>query len=657
MSESILIELRQLNENTKVMNNGDYISTMLENVTLSQNDSIVVKNAFIDTTIISNEFITLTEDYTINSDIMYYNYSFQKSQTQFNPNFATTTANPVPSNSKLNLGCSLNGVINGLIHVLCSKEVAVPLHYSQFINITFNKDPKVAGETWGDIPFDVEYTDIDGKKRTCHSFFYSQLKGTTVNASILGTGGIIALDNNNSVTVVITDENMKKGKILDFSIPNSTVITGYLFHPKYETLTGKIPKGKYTPIELAELINGIFQIVTQTPLNLYETPGGDSISSTKALRKLGNSNFYGQTNEIFVANTNSQVYADYFGTTGGSQIDRNINGSGLNSYITTYSTGVNTGTVSKPIPAPNFWTGASQVEFTYDDSRNKMSINYAHTPQYATASDASINGPEVVTVKANDFQQDKQLNPVNAGRLINFFGKANGGIIFSSLTSSPPGFWNDVMGFDLNSLCESPQYQKLDPVVMINTEEYFLATKSTFFPYMDLIEGKNITAPLIINDMNIQKNGKFYQEGTAGSGLAFEVVGTTAIVAPNVLLDSVLETAYYLIEVDSKFKNNVLTSDKGNMRNVQTICNTYFNSGNYTSASSADSIIYTHQGVDDITLQSFGVRVLDSNKDLAVGIGPDNAVFLEVIRANKPLAPQEILTNNQKKKEKTLYET
>ena len=145
---------------------------------------------------------------------------------------------------------------------------------------------------------------------------------------------------------------------------------------------------------------------------------------------------------------------------------------------------------------------------------------------------------------------------------------------------------------------------------------------------------------------------------SGGDNLAFEVVGTTQIIAPNVLLDSVLETAYYLIEVDSKFKNNVLTSDNGNMRNVQTICNTYFNSGTYTSASSADSIVYTHQGVDDITLQSFGVRILESNKELATGIGSDNAVFLQIVKAlPSPVAaiPEKVLTDDQKKKEESEY--
>jgi len=46
MSESIIIELRQENVNTSVMKNGDYICTLMENVTLSPGDSIVVKSCF-----------------------------------------------------------------------------------------------------------------------------------------------------------------------------------------------------------------------------------------------------------------------------------------------------------------------------------------------------------------------------------------------------------------------------------------------------------------------------------------------------------------------------------------------------------------------------------------------------------------------------------
>lgn len=202
-------------------------------------------------------------------------------------------------------------------------------------------------------------------------------------------------------------------------------------------------------------------------------------------------------------------------------------------------------------------------------------------------------------------------------------------------------------------MCINPNYQRLSN--SLNPQEYYIIDNPVYFPYMDLEEGKNITAPIIINDMNIQKNATFNQQASVGGGTSFNVVGTTAITAPNVLLDNILDTAYYLIEVDSKFKSNVYTSDKGNMKNVQTICNTYFNSGTYTSASSADSIVYTHQGVDDITLQSFGVRILGANKELAEGIGPDNTVFLEVIRATPPLTPPQVLNNAQEKKEKSKY--
>ena len=650
MSESIIIELRQENVNTKVMANGDYISTMLENVTLSTGDSIIVKNAFIDTTIISNQFITLENDYTINTDFMYYQYNFQKTGQIYIPQFADETTDAQPAD-KSNPGVSDKGKINGLIHLLVKEKIAPPTGFSDYKTVTFTRNEKTSGSVWGNIAFDVEYTDVEGYKRTNHSFFYTQAKGNTFNASILGSGGIIAQDG--YIKVTITDENIIKGKILPTFTLNKVPLTGDIFHPYYGKVSGTILKGKYTPFELAERVNAIFQIPPPVGNNIY-FGGVDGSPHTEALRLLGNSFTYAEAgiNEVFIANCNDDVYSEIFGDGGGP---RNLPAAGKNCYITSYSNGGNTGTAKDPDPLPRYWVGASQVDFNYNQDTNKMEINYMHTPQYATSSDKSIQGPEVVSVCTNDYIADKQDNPINAARPVTFFGKAAGGIIFSSMTSNPPGFWDQVMGFDLNSLCIQPNYQKLTP--SLNPDEYFIVNP-TYFPYMDLLEGKNITAPMIINDMNIQKNANFNQEMSGGDNLAFEVVGTTQIIAPNVLLDSVLETAYYLIEVDSKFKNNVLTSDNGNMRNVQTICNTYFNSGTYTSASSADSIVYTHQGVDDITLQSFGVRILESNKELATGIGSDNAVFLQIVKAlPSPVAaiPKKVLTDDQKKKEESEY--
>jgi len=651
MSETIVIELRQENNNTKVMNNGDYISTMLENVTLSKGDSIVVRNAFVDTTVNSNQFITLDNDYLISSDFMFYNYSFQTDGIHFIPEFAlTNTGGGGAADSNI----SLNGRITGLQNILCKKEMTAPTDYSDFKTVTFTRNPTASGTDWGDIRFDVQYTDLTGQPRTNHSYFYKQTKGTTFNATILGSGGILA--KNNSVTVVITTADMKKGNITSNFTLNSSAIPSNvkIFHPIYQSLSGKIPKGKYTPTELAEKINAVFQIVPNNPLDIYLEDAAANIS-TPCLKLLGNSDSYGdtKTDEIFVPNTNDDVYIDYFGTFGGSRNPTTNPGGGIaeNCYVPAFSYGGNSGTTRHPVAIPRFWTGASQVEFFYNQDTNKMSINYLHTPQYAKASDPTIQGPEVVTIYANDAVYDPSGTGswAYAARSNTFFGKANGGIILSSLTSEPTGFWDDLMGFDVSEMCVNPNYQRLS--TSLNPTEFFIATNPVYFPYMALQEGKNITAPIIINDMNIQKNASFNQQAAAGGGTSFNVVGTTAIVAPNVLLDNILDTAYYLIEVDSKFKSNVFTSDNGNMRNVQTICNTYFNNGVYTSASSADSIVYTHQGVDDITLQSFGVRILSSNKELAQGIGPDNTVFLEIVRATPALLPPQILNNSQKKQQ------
>ena len=328
MSESIVIELRQLNNNTKVMAPGDYISTMLENVTLSKGDSLVVRNVFVDTTVNSNQFITLDNDYLISADFMYYNYSFQTDGIHFQPKFALQNTE---QGGQADTNISLNGRITGLPNILCKKEIDAPADYSDFKTVTFTRNPSASGTDWGDIQFDVQYTDLLGDVRTNHSYFYKQTKGTTFDANILGSGGILA--KNGSVTVIVTNLNIEKGNITSNFTLNSTAIPANvkIFHPIYQTLSGNIPKGKYTPTELAEKINAVFQIVPNNPRDIYLEDEIANIS-TPCLKLLQNSNSYEDStaNEVFVPNTNDNVYIDYFGSNGGRNQSTSAIGTPLN---------------------------------------------------------------------------------------------------------------------------------------------------------------------------------------------------------------------------------------------------------------------------------------------------------------------------------------
>lgn len=96
---------------------------------------------------------------------------------------------------------------------------------------------------------------------------------------------------------------------------------------------------------------------------------------------------------------------------------------------------------------------------------------------------------------------------------------------------------------------------------------------------------------------------------------------------------SKLAFGYYLVEVQSNFENNFITPES-NRKNVMAVCSRYYERATYTSATEADSIIYTHRGMPAL-LSSFRCRILDSDKNTALNLGNDNTVFMQVVKAPK----------------------
>ena len=130
-------------------------------------------------------------------------------------------------------------------------------------------------------------------------------------------------------------------------------------------------------------------------------------------------------------------------------------------------------------------------------------------------------------------------------------------------------------------------------------------------------------------------------DDTAATGEAkshFVGIGTDSveISAGASVLDTDDETTtfgYFLVEVQGNFINNYLNQE-GNFKHIVSIVSRYYSKQNYTSSTSADSIIYTHKG-DPVMLNSFNCRILNSQKKVAQNIGEDNTVILELVKADK----------------------
>ena len=189
-------------------------------------------------------------------------------------------------------------------------------------------------------------------------------------------------------------------------------------------------------------------------------------------------------------------------------------------------------------------------------------------------------------------------------------------------------FWDNLLGFGDNLLTTFVY----SPSPSAPPAPDFLIPISN-----NLIDGVGITGQLSSVDGVVDKDTPLFVVKFTGSPSQY-VVTTTANVTTGLgggsnALDAQDAFGYYLIEINSSFKNNFLTPDN-NYRSIQQIVNRYYELNSYT-AGEGGQLVYQHVG-EPVLLQSFHVRVLTSEKELAPNIGDDNTVHLQLIKNTNP---------------------
>jgi len=97
--------------------------------------------------------------------------------------------------------------------------------------------------------------------------------------------------------------------------------------------------------------------------------------------------------------------------------------------------------------------------------------------------------------------------------------------------------------------------------------------------------------------------------------------------------------AYFMLEINTGFANNDFISENAIKHNIQAIISKYYSQVSYTTGSEADGIVYTHLSETPIYLNTIKIRVLNSDGTLATDIGPDNTVFLKLLKNMANLRP------------------
>ena len=156
---------------------------------------------------------------------------------------------------------------------------------------------------------------------------------------------------------------------------------------------------------------------------------------------------------------------------------------------------------------------------------------------------------------------------------------------------------------------------------------------------MPLEIGTNTTGQLPVLDGQVDKTNPLQatrpQIGTPHYSGADSTLTESIFSEKGKSIDALNQFGYYLIEINSQFKNNFMTEDN-NYNHIQQIVNRYYELNSYTSGESGQ-IVYQHTG-EPTLLQSFHCRILTSDKQLATNVGDDNTIHLQIVKAPKPPA-------------------
>ena len=248
---------------------------------------------------------------------------------------------------------------------------------------------------------------------------------------------------------------------------------------------------------------------------------------------------------------------------------------------------------------------------------------------------------------------------------VNVISNSIGGIFFTDIRSSPPGFFTDTLGFEItgpNSILATVgvnttsqeyagyEFEASSPPTNLQNGGQNTGAKPAIaygnlsLPYISLVEGRNITAQTItIGDatgVELDYTGEVaYSESagpTVGDGrVSVQDDAKISIVATGKgSAVGVQDSGYYIVDVEVGLQyNEYIGSDRrqeGFTRNIRMIVDRYYSANAYVS-SEGDGINYIHYG-NDMVINSVKVRIYNSDGAAIQRLGPDNSVFLRIMK-------------------------
>lgn len=251
-----------------------------------------------------------------------------------------------------------------------------------------------------------------------------------------------------------------------------------------------------------------------------------------------------------------------------------------------------------------FWFGSTQnsLQYNLDNERDIFSFEYLHTPMKDSQG-------ATITLDILDPVTDN-WNTVNK----------NGGVFL--ISAEPESFWQDKLGFDLNTILVKPETVALADNVQIIRDTMLKdgVTITGNFLNLDgltvLPSGQNLyTNEIVINTPNpIQSNS------------------TYSINANNI--ESKISSGAYLVEVSGIPQTYMYGEDINT--NISAVVSKQYNSSSLIVGFSDSSINYQHSG-HAFTLQSLKIRILDiKTKKPAQDLGENSSIIFNLFKNPEP---------------------
>lgn len=684
---------------------GDWVTNLQRHVPIYEGDTIIARNCFIDTKASNSQKVVVDEDLNLAVEFFIYNVNWEGA-VNTGSGFGgggTTEADPV--NSSIIPEYGEPGLVfaknDGELYINCTKKDHTGREMSYvgaWPILTMQPDP-LAGAT-GNFTVFFLYVNEQGQTngtyadvprygavalhqklsppgallkaeitfdRTSVPVYPTDagapLAGNPISTGAVGIflapegfGGPVQWNQNLAVSDPYDNKGVGYRNIAfptfdskTLPVPRSDFLSNEAYYPvqyrKEVTITGG-PEVAYDPTELAKEINRQFTKIDTTNISSDDLTGNNlflqSFGKDATPENQAQNNYW-----IEITNDGTSKYPLHDGI-----------------YGYHYNNNVN---AANDVAAR--WGGASQVELDYNPTTKRFGFSYLHFPFY----DAGSIGVGLKTATPTAVTSDR-IYPITK----------NGGIILRNLTARKasngelvPNWWQQTLGFgtqvpigpdgalDYTLAPLVPEYTQADK--KSDGTEIKINGQSAVVPIFPngVFEGVNLTGGFQGLDTVVQKGDSkdpqssdvFYRPPTFplpnGNTFIFSTSDDTVECEATRSLfngQNQLNSGYFLVEVKAEFQNQFLTPDT-NRGNVAAIVSRYYQLDSYTSAEAGSSVIYKHSGAPQL-LNSFNCRILDPNGNLATGIGSDNSIFLEIIRAPKPMMPLTLPPPDEKEKEK-----